>query len=211
MMFHSTRIAGLALLAFVLCAAAMGMGNEPPPAPAPPSEEPAVKPAVPAGESAAAPAGEDAGKPQSDVEQLAQIARAMRISESLIRNQKTAEETQRVQADIVGGLSKLIDKYQGQGGDEQRKQPSGTAPSNTSGNATAAGETGNASPRGTQKDGTGKVEPPATAKDLVSEVWGRLPEVLQRQIQSPLREQFLPGYEKLISDYYKRLAEDQQR
>jgi hypothetical protein len=207
MMSHSTRIAGLALLAFVLCAAATGLGKEPPSAPEPPAEMPAVT----AGDDAAIPAGEDIGKPQSDVEQLAQIARAMRISESLIRNQKTAEETRQVQADIVGGLSKLIDKYQGQSGDEQRKQPAGTAPSNTSGNATAAGETGNPSPQGTQKDGAGKVEPPATAKDLVSEVWGRLPEVLQRQIQSPLREQFLPGYEKLISDYYKRLAEDQQR
>lgn len=206
-MIQWMRITGLACLGMMLSADAMGLGEATPPAPPPPAE----KPAEPAQPPAPTPAGEDAGKPQSDIEQLAQIARAMRISESLIRNQKTAEETQRVQADIVSGLSKLIEKYQGQGGSEQRKQPAGSAPSNTSGNATASAETGNASPGGTPKDGAGKVEPPATAQDLVSEVWGRLPEVLQRQIQSPLREQFLPGYEKLISDYYKRLAEDQQR
>ena len=46
----------------------------------------------------------------------------------------------------------------------------------------------------------------ATATQLFSDVWGQLPEQLQKRIQSPAPEEFLPQYEQLIIDYYKRLA-----
>jgi hypothetical protein len=42
-------------------------------------------------------------------------------------------------------------------------------------------------------------------------VWGQLPPQLQKQIQSPTHEQFLPKYETLIIEYYKRLAEGERR
>jgi hypothetical protein len=47
--------------------------------------------------------------------------------------------------------------------------------------------------------------------DLLGEVWGTLPEQLRQQIQSPLQEEFLPRYERVIKQYYKRLAEEQRR
>jgi len=45
-------------------------------------------------------------------------------------------------------------------------------------------------------------------QDLLSRIWGHLPDKLRDQMQASLSEQFLPKYEQLIEDYYRRLAED---
>ena len=44
--------------------------------------------------------------------------------------------------------------------------------------------------------------------DLLRRHWGHLPAKLREQMQSSLKEQFLPKYERVIEDYYRRLAED---
>ena len=48
---------------------------------------------------------------------------------------------------------------------------------------------------------------PESTRELLIQVWGQLPAHLQEQIQSPTQEQFLPQYERLIIEYYRRLAE----
>jgi hypothetical protein len=48
------------------------------------------------------------------------------------------------------------------------------------------------------------------AQNLLKAVWGHLPERVRQEVQNASVEQFLPKYEKLIEDYYKRLAEDRQ-
>jgi hypothetical protein len=45
-------------------------------------------------------------------------------------------------------------------------------------------------------------------KDLLRRFWGHLPDKLRDQMQASLSEQFLPKYERLIEEYYKRLAEE---
>ena len=52
---------------------------------------------------------------------------------------------------------------------------------------------------------------PSDPSDLRDAVWGTLPERLRGQIQTPLQEEFLPRYERIIKQYYKRLAEQQRR
>jgi hypothetical protein len=46
-------------------------------------------------------------------------------------------------------------------------------------------------------------------KDLFLRIWGNLPDKLRDEMQASISEQFLPKYERLIEEYYKRLAEDQ--
>ena len=46
-------------------------------------------------------------------------------------------------------------------------------------------------------------------KDLFRRIWGNLPDKLREEMQASLSEQFLPKYERLIEEYYKRLAEEQ--
>ena len=50
----------------------------------------------------------------------------------------------------------------------------------------------------------------AEVHDLVRRFWGHLPDKLRDEMQSSLSEQFLPKYEQLIEDYYRRLAEDRR-
>ena len=50
-----------------------------------------------------------------------------------------------------------------------------------------------------------------TQRQLLKEVWGHLPERVRRQMQSGSPEEVLPKYQKLIEEYYKRLAEDAVR
>ena len=44
--------------------------------------------------------------------------------------------------------------------------------------------------------------------DLLRRMWGHLPDKVRDQMQASLSEQFLPKYERLIEEYYKRLAEE---
>jgi hypothetical protein len=46
---------------------------------------------------------------------------------------------------------------------------------------------------------------------LLRQVWGHLPPKIRDQMQSGLIEEFLPKYERLIEEYYSRLAEEGTR
>ena len=167
--------------------------------------EEAVAPSQPA-------AGEDIGQPPSDRDVLEQIAREMRAAESLLREKKSASETQQLQQNIVAELDKLIDqsKQSGSGGaaksqaqrSAMKKQQAAAAPKPKPGATARAGEGQNR--QESQEDAR-------RPQDVLAEVWGQLPEQLQKQIQSPVREQFLPQYEQLIIEYYKRLAEENRK
>lgn len=46
-----------------------------------------------------------------------------------------------------------------------------------------------------------------TTRNLIQELWGHLPERDRQQVIQPTVETFLPKYELLITEYFKRLAE----
>ncbi|UUO08069.1 hypothetical protein M4951_07060 [Blastopirellula sp. J2-11] len=45
---------------------------------------------------------------------------------------------------------------------------------------------------------------------LIKEVWGQLPERVRQQLQNASVEKFLPKYERLTEEYFRRLAEQEQ-
>ena len=45
---------------------------------------------------------------------------------------------------------------------------------------------------------------------LIKEIWGHLPPKTREQMLKSYGEQFLPQYEDLIVEYFKRLAEEQE-
>ena len=57
---------------------------------------------------------------------------------------------------------------------------------------------------------TGRVdhEDLARLQQILKQLWGHLPPKLRDQMQSSSIEEFLPKYEKLIEEYYTRLAEE---
>ena len=146
-------------------------------------------------------AGEDLGaaKPEST---LAGLARLMRGVEQRIRRNDTSAATTQLQSDIAAELAKMLETAERENAHRASAAASGE-PSDQAGNTSPDGSGGE--PR--SKDG-GDAD---GQDDLLKAVWGTLPEQLRQQIQSPLQEEFLPRYERVIKQYYKRLAEEQRR
>jgi hypothetical protein len=159
-------------------------------------------------------AGEDIGASPGTAELLTDLQRDMREAANRIEAEDTSDKTQNLQQQVIDGLSALIDELEDRGkSGGSTKQPSAAAQA-------SAGQTPSES-TATQRTATGD-EPNVDGSDaereddpfgdqFLSEVWGQLPAEVKTQIQSPLREQFLPAYEQLIIDYYRRLAEGESQ
>ncbi len=148
---------------------------------------------------------------------LTRIGRTMRQVETLIVKRDTSSRTQNMQKQIVSELDALLEqtKKQCQGGQCDSPASASSKPSAAAGNKPSEGEPSNKP----AKDSTERLAKPGKtdtedAKDLdelVKQVWGHLPDKVRGQMQNVSVENFLPKYEKLIEDYYKRLAEEQLR
>jgi hypothetical protein len=165
---------------------------------------PGGKPAAPADK----PATGTASPLQSD-NPLVQIAERMRQVESRLAKQDTSRQTQEEQDQILAQLGKLLEQAKQQQASAQKK-PGG---SGRGSNQTGTG-TGNPTPT-PPRDSTNRIEQgtkeaveTTDVKDLLRRIWGHLPDKLRSEMQASLSEQFLPKYERLIEEYYKRLAEE---
>jgi len=161
-------------------------------------------------------AGEDVGQPSED--RLGTIGRRMRLAESLIGRQVTSQQTQRLQQQVIQDLARLIEELNKQGQSSQSGAPSpaerGAKPKGKS-RAGSGENTGTTQPA---KDSTDRTEGTASDREelarvqiMLKQVWGHLPPKIRDQMQSALIEQFLPKYERLIEEYYSRLAEEESR
>lgn len=143
---------------------------------------------------------------------LTQIGNRMRKVEGLIQQRDTSRNTQEMQRQIATDLDSLIEQMQ-----KQQKKSSG-GKSGKSGQQSDASGAGNTKPterpsESTQRvdKGTAKSDNAAELQKMIKEVWGHLPPRLREQMQNVTDEQFLPQYEKLIEEYYRRLAEQGER
>jgi hypothetical protein len=142
--------------------------------------------------------GEDLGEPQRDP--LVDIGKRMQAASERMSRKDTSTATQNLQMSIARDLGELIKQA------ESRSARRNAVPRPANRSSTEAGE---ASSNGDLPDVTASDD--ERRKNLIDAVWGRLPERLRQQIQSPLQEEFLPRYERVIEDYYKRLSEEQTR
>lgn len=157
--------------------------------------------------------GEDVGSPGEDVP-LVRLGHRMKDVERAIGDRDTSVQTQNKQEQIVRELSELIDeikKNQCQGASKPSggsKQPQPGGPSRQPGDKPTDRPAGES----TQRTDTADAEAgEATDVDeVLRRVWGHLPAKIREQIQQTAAERSLPEYEKLVEDYFKRLAEDQR-
>lgn len=150
---------------------------------------------------------------------LVEIAQQMRLAGAFLGRAQSGERTQEVQADIVARLDKLIKQAcaSGQCMPSQSKTPNvaqrkkvdqpkpSSKPSTKPGKT--AGKPAKDSKTATGKPGSGH---PSTEEmiSVLKQHWGELPEHAREQmLQGMGAEEFLPKYEALIEEYYKRLAE----
>jgi hypothetical protein len=163
------------------------------------------KPGVPNGFSAKGAEGDDT--PIESKNPLAMVAQRMRTVESRIARHDTSATTQEEQDRIIDDLDALlVAAKKGRGGGKQ---------GDNAGSAAQAGIGAGDTPAGPPRDSTSRIEhgskePVETAdvKDVLRRFWGHLPQKLRDQMQASFSEQFLPQYERVIEEYYKRLAEE---
>jgi hypothetical protein len=175
--------------------------TKPQPGTAPPAgNPPTVKPPAGTGDA------EAALEPASSLP-LARIGQQMRDVQNRIAGRDTSAQTQEAQRAIAAELAALIE--------EARQQCAACKQGGSgSGQGALAGTSGQpvpAPPRDSTdriEQGTKEAVETAEVHDLLRRFWGHLPDKLRDEMQSSLSEQFLPKYETLIEDYYRRLAEE---
>ncbi len=139
---------------------------------------------------------------------LAKIAERMRSVENKIAAHDTSAATQENQSLIVSDLESLLEAAKKA---QQRGKPQGGKGSPSGQTGTGTGDAVAGPPRDSTnriERGTKEQAETADVKDLRRRIWGHLPEKLRDEMQESMSEQFLPKYERLIEEYYKRLAEE---
>ncbi len=158
-------------------------------------------------------AGEDLGQPSADP--LATIGQRMRSAERLISRQEISQKTQQLQEQVIAELERLIEetKKQCQGGQGSPKAAS--KPGAKPGGKGRAGSGDNAAANRPAKESAERTDGKAPGSEqlarfeqMLKQVWGHLPPKIRDQMQSGSIEEFLPKYERLIEEYYSRLAEE---
>jgi len=153
---------------------------------------------------------------------LGKIGSRMREAGERIATQKPQAETAAMQDEIVSDLEKLIleleKKCSGncQGGKNSKEQNSERSdvkqPKQGSGKHSerASNKPARDSTTRLGKNAARPVDP-EELRHLIRDVWGQLPQRAREQLLQSPPEEFLPKYEILIEQYYRRLAEDPEQ
>ncbi|MGE3409548.1 MAG: hypothetical protein AB7I37_22210 [Pirellulales bacterium] len=166
---------------------------------------------------------DDADSEEQDGENpLVRIGRQMREVEELIGGEKTGEETQTLQDDIVAQLDKLLKQAQQQQQQQQQNASKDQQQKDKSKRRQVKQpqqqkqQQSKNSPKPSQ-DSSDKLRPDELQRpdklavsDLIKRVWGQLPEKEREQMSQHSIELFLPQYEQLITEYFKALVEKQK-
>jgi hypothetical protein len=132
-----------------------------------------------------------------------------------LREMDTSEPTQELQRRIVMDLDAVIQQMQ----EQMAAQRSGTQQTNASTQQGQqsdkdGGDTGDRRTPGTSDQPStdeGQLAETDAMRKALDRFWGNLPERVRRQVQNVNAVEFLPEYQKLIEDYYQRLAEEHGR
>jgi hypothetical protein len=164
--------------------------------------------------------GEDLGQPGEDQDPFNRIARRMKQVESRIAHDQAGTDTQQKQQQIMADLSALIEKLnqqcQCQGGeckpgdkpqDSERSKPGkGSKPG---GSKSASNPARESSDRLRNEPATNPNTNAEAIRQNMKDAWGNLPLRLREQMMQASVDEFLPKYELMIEQYFKRLAEDE--
>lgn len=143
---------------------------------------------------------------------FARIATKMQRTRDALASGKSGEPTQELQREILLDLDALLKNMEKKCQGGNCKKPGSSSASATS----KAGSKPNTKPSdstdrvGNQGD-TGSNDDSASAADQIKKAWGHLPPKVKEAMQNASLEEFLPKYDKLIEDFYRRLAEQPAR
>jgi hypothetical protein len=156
--------------------------------------------------------GEDKADNGGPEKKFAEIIERMGTSESLLKKTDPGEVTQEIQRRIVTDLDVLIEmakKSESQSSQQQKQQGQKKQESkgNQQGKGSSMGGT-NAAQSSQFNDGDATAAP--NAKDIhevnQNEIWKNLPPRDRDSIINGMREEVLPGYQRMMERYYEELA-----
>jgi len=152
--------------------------------------------------------GEDLGQRPGD--SWSRIGDSMRNVEGRIAAGDLGKETQQLQKMIVQDLAGLMKQFRQQSSDSSFRPGMGAA---SSASSQAADNQQNPATDSTQRIGpdTGTQVESEEVQMVMEELWGHLPARLQAQLRGAAVDQFLPKYERLLEQFYRRLAEQESR
>lgn len=191
-----------------------------------PPEQPA-KQAAPPGRKADRPPGQhlDAASISEDENPLVDIARRMREAERLIEQSESGAKTQELQGRILADLDELLKKTcqqcAGASGEPKKdgkdkgvidRKMTVDTKRNTSPVRTPKGLNPTRVAKERQTTNRKTKPAPSEVREMMQALWGLLPEREREQMmQLAAPEEFLPKYEALIEEYFRRLAEDKEK
>jgi hypothetical protein len=146
------------------------------------------------------------------------IARRMMDVQTRIADADGGEKVQDDEKRIVADLDKLIEQAKkscckcsgscskpGQAS-SRTSNPSGKKPGSKPGSKPSTKPAQQSSQRPAEKK-TVKADP-EEMKNLIKDLWGELPPNVREQMMQNPTEQFVPQYESMIEEYYRRLSEE---
>lgn len=151
-------------------------------------------------------AGEDLGS-RGERDPLLPLELQMRSVQRRLDQGDTGPETQLLQGRIVEQLEKMRDSLE-----QQRDQtgPLVNRPVTQSAGSPAA--TGNPALGGGGSSQNVLVqEPPAHLSPAVQRIWGSLPPEVRAQLRDSVVERFVPKYERMLEQFYRRLGQSPAR
>ncbi len=144
---------------------------------------------------------------------LVPIAGKMRDAETLIARHDAGTTTEQLQQTIVSDLDRLLEQARKRC---QQCKP-GNKPSQPSSRKPKKDASGTPSDKpattSSTKPGPGEARQPDVeqVRRMMERLWGDLPQrQRQRMLQLPADERFLPKYETLIEDYFRRLTQEKE-
>ena len=152
-----------------------------------------------------------------DSNPLLEIARRMQLAGERISKNDSGSDTQDLQTGIVEDLSAMIEQArkncrQSKPGSNHKQQtalrgPIGPPNPNQGAPGTNSAENPTGSSNRPSGSGRGTTTDLEQVQAVIKDIWGQLPPNMREQMLQSPPEEFLPKYERLIEQYFRRLAE----
>lgn len=156
---------------------------------------------------------------------LVRAGQRMREAQQRIAKSQADRPTQELQEQAVAALDELIEqakkkkgkKSSGSQNQRQSRRSQPKQPQNQKQQQQQGGQGSGTSPQ-PARDSTDELRPDrveqidaAAAQELMKDLWGHLPARVKEQMLQSSIEEFLPKYQALIEEYFKRLIDEQSR
>lgn len=162
--------------------------------------------------------------PADQEDPLARAGQRMRAAQDRIAHSQADRPTQELQEQAIAALDEIIEqakKKKGKkssGAKDQQQSSRRSQPKQPQNQKQQEGGQGSGTSPQPARDSTDELRPDrveqidaAVAQELMKDLWGHLPARVKEQMLQSSMEEFLPKYQALIEEYFKRLIDEQSR